>query len=311
MWFCVFMSGCGAAAAGDLEYVRPDAVAHGAVVIDTRAEQACAQHSVAGAHCLPAADLLGARGELPSPPDLLWALGTAGLSGRETVLVVGDSAEARDFVAGLLYLCGQARVQVLDQALSGALRAGDLPAGAGTGRGMLRTRVFVAPMRDRLWLLHRDLFHALESPARVVPVDGRDALQAAGTGRDQRAATVPGAIRLPLAIAENGGGNAATVLGDREKTSYVAYGQGPKDSIALFARLRALTGRDVRVLAGGWREWAAVSGYPVATEAVPNDADSAAAAAGHAARVLGIGILLLVVAMVFAAVNLRRGDRWM
>jgi thiosulfate/3-mercaptopyruvate sulfurtransferase len=301
MWLCVFMSGCGAAAAGDLEYVRPDAVAPGAVVIDTRAEQACARRSVAGAHCLPAADLLGARGELPSPPDLLWALGTAGLSGRETVLVVGDSAEARDFVAGLLYLCGQARVQVLDQALSGALRAGEFPEGAGTGRGMLRTRVFVAPMRDRLWLLHRDLFHALESHAPVVPVDGRD----------KRVATVPGAIKLPLSILEQGGGNAATVLGAREETSYVAYGQDPRDSIALFARLRALTGQDVRVLAGGWREWAGVSGYPVTTEAAPNDADSATAAADHAARVLGIGILLLVVAMVFAGVNIRRGDRWM
>jgi len=311
MWLCVFMSGCGAAAAGDLEYVRPDAVAHGAVVIDTRAEQACAQHSVAGAQCLPAADLLGARGELPSPPDLLWALGTAGLSGRETVLVVGDSAEARDFVAGLLYLCGQARVQVLDQALSGALRAGDFPTGAGTGRGMLRTRVFVAPMRDRLWLLHRDLFHALESHARVVPVDGREALQAAGTDRDHGVATIPGAIRLPLASVENGGGNAVALLGAREKTSYVAYGQGPRDSIALFARLRALTGQDVRVLAGGWRDWVAVPGYPVTTDTAPNDADSATAASDRAVRVLGIGILLLVVAMVFAAVNIRRGDRWM
>ncbi|MDP2811126.1 MAG: hypothetical protein Q8O34_13345, partial [Rhodocyclaceae bacterium] len=97
-------------AAADFTYV-PKVEASGAVVIDSRPLADCKRASLSGARCLPAEDFLGPQRRLPSERDILWLLGTAGLAGSETVLVVGQDATARDFVAGLLYLAGQKSVR--------------------------------------------------------------------------------------------------------------------------------------------------------------------------------------------------------
>jgi hypothetical protein len=139
-------------AAADFTYVRSAAAPEvlDAVVIDTRSLTECRQASAKGARCLPAEDFLARNGQLPHERDLLWLLGTAGLNGSENVLITGTTADARDFVAGLLYLAGQKSVRVLDaQPL--------IDAGPGRERGMIRSAVWTAPLRDHLWVLGKDI----------------------------------------------------------------------------------------------------------------------------------------------------------
>ena len=143
-------------------------------VIDSRPLADCRRASLAGARCLPAEDFLGPQRRLPSERDILWLLGTAGLAGSETVLVIGQDATARDFVAGLLYLAGQKSVRIL---------TGPLPRLAGSAiggqeRGMVRSTVWTAPMRDHLWVLGADILR--EKPTLVDAREPGQKLAAAG-----------------------------------------------------------------------------------------------------------------------------------
>jgi len=153
-----------------LHYVNLQQVSSDALVVDTRARVVCEHRSFAGARCLPATDLLGPDGELPSFADIFWALGTAGIDGSETILVIGDKPLARDFVAGLLYLCGQARVEILNSSIEKGLRTGLRHAGQGRPRGILRQRIYHARMRDELLVLPAELSAATNSTKLVIPV---------------------------------------------------------------------------------------------------------------------------------------------
>lgn len=149
---CLLCASSWAWATSDFAYVNsvnaPEA--RDAVVIDTRPLAECRQASMKGARCLPAEDFVASSGQLPHERDLLWLLGTAGLNGNENVLVTGTTAGARDFIAGLLYLAGQRTVRVLDaQPL--------IEAGPGRERGMVRSAVWTAPLRDHLWVLGKDI----------------------------------------------------------------------------------------------------------------------------------------------------------
>lgn len=216
--------------APSLRDVSPQQVSADAVVVDTRALAACQRHTIADARCLPATDLLGPNGELPGFADIFWALGTAGLDGSETVLVTGDQPAARNFVAGLLYLCGQARVEILNTPVERALHAGLRHAGQGHPRGILRQRIYHASMRDQLLVLPAELSHAAGDMQRIIPIH-------AGS-RSSSAPDLSGLLR------------------DRRNTVkddalFVIHGGQPRDAIALFARLLAnspdYTGR-IRVM---------------------------------------------------------------
>lgn len=139
-------------AASDFGYTPK--VGAGETVIDTRPLVDCKRASLPGARCLPPAEFIGPQRQLPSERDLLWLFGTAGLNGSEAVLVVGDSATARDFIAGLLYLSGQRRVQVLTAPLT-PLLAERKDADPGQERGLIRSAIYTAPMRDQLWIVSR------------------------------------------------------------------------------------------------------------------------------------------------------------
>lgn len=138
-------------AASDFAYTQK--VGAGETVIDTRPLADCKRASLPGARCLPAEGFIGTQRQLPSERDILWLLGTAGLDGSETVLVAGVDATARDFVAGMLYLAGQKSVRILSEPLSGL--AGTTA--AGQERGIVRSAVWTAPMRDHLWVLGADI----------------------------------------------------------------------------------------------------------------------------------------------------------
>jgi thiosulfate/3-mercaptopyruvate sulfurtransferase len=155
-------------AANDFAYTQK--VGAGDAVIDSRPLADCRRASLAGARCLPAEDFLGPQRRLPSERDILWLLGTAGLAGSETVLVIGEDAAARDFVAGLLYLAGQKSVRIL---------TGPLPRLAGSAiggqeRGMVRSTVWTAPMRDHLWVLGADILR--DKPTLVDAVGPKPAV---------------------------------------------------------------------------------------------------------------------------------------
>lgn len=149
-------------AGGGLAYTAK--VGAGETVIDARPPEECRRASLPGARCLSPGELLGPQRALPNERDLLWLFGTLGLTGAETVLVAGDTASGRDFVAGLLYLAGQREVRVLERPLTPLLAARN-DAAPGATRGMVRETVFTAPMRDALWIVHPgELAAAGETP---------------------------------------------------------------------------------------------------------------------------------------------------
>ncbi|MEJ2625880.1 MAG: rhodanese-like domain-containing protein [Pseudolabrys sp.] len=114
-------------------------------VIDVRTQERCEKASLPGARCLPAAALFHKDGRPVDYHTLRWLLGTIGLSGKESVLVVGADAGNAAAVGALLYLAGQRAVAVLDKPLTVLAKAE-----AGSARGMTREAVFTAPMRDLL-----------------------------------------------------------------------------------------------------------------------------------------------------------------
>ncbi len=252
-------------AAEDFAYVR--AAEPGAVAVDTRPLAACREKSLAGARCLPAADFLGPHNRLPSARDLLWLLGAAGLSGGEPVLVVGQDAAARDFVAGLLYVAGQRSVRVLAEPVARLLEQG-ADAGPGRERGMARETVFTAPMRDGLLLLRDELRAQRPQPLLL---DGRTEQEYWGeTVRAARGGHLPGAISLP-ALQLRGAQNPVLPEG-----SPVAYAHDALEGFAYLTLLRAGHGVPAKLYAEGWAEWAAAGALPADAVSHPEPALPAA-----------------------------------
>jgi thiosulfate/3-mercaptopyruvate sulfurtransferase len=306
----VFALMCAAATAGaaeDFAYVR--ALLPDAVVIDARPLAACREKSLAGARCLPAADFLGPHNRLPSARDILWLLGTAGLSGEETVLVVGDNPSARDFVAGLLWVAGQRRVQVLAQPF-GRLPEG-VAAGPGRERGMVRETVFTAPMRDGLLLLRDELRAQRPTPLLL---DGRTEGEYWGeTVRAARGGHLPGAVSLPALRlrAALEAGDVRPVLPDGRP---VAYAHDAYEGLAYLTLLVAGHGVAARLYAEGWAEWAADGALPADAvsypERTPPAADKSRSPQDGGARSPALlAVTLALVATAFLAGWYLRGRR--
>lgn len=227
--------------------------AAGEQVIDSRPLADCLRASLPGARCLPADDFLGPHRRLPSERDLLWLFGTAGLDGSEAVLVVGQDATARDFVAGLLYLAGQRQVRIL----SGPMARQPGATSRGRARSMVRSAVYTAPMRAELWVLKEELRRALASdPPQLL--DGRTESEYWGeTVRGARGGRLPGATQRPASqmfaaprpsLAPPGGA--------------IAYAHDAYEGIAYFTRLVAGDAIATRVYPGGWAEWSADGSLP-------------------------------------------------
>jgi thiosulfate/3-mercaptopyruvate sulfurtransferase len=255
-----------AVAAQDFAYVREAGAVlrEGAVVVDTRPAEVCGERSLSGARCLPAEAFLGPNHRLPSERDLLWLLGTAGLRGEETVLVVGQDPAARDFVAGLLYVAGQRQVRVLTEPVSRVL-AGGAPAAPGRERAFTRETVFEAPMRDGLVVLRDELRRM-----QALLLDGRSEAEYWGeTVRAARGGHLPGAVSLPAlqlrASLETAAGR-KPVLPEGQP---VAYGHDAFEGLAYFTLLTAGHGVPARVYLEGWGEWAADGALPADAVSYP------------------------------------------
>ena len=273
-----------ASAAQSMTYVRDAApvLAAGAVAVDTRAPEACAAKTVQGARCLPAASFLGPHRRLADFREILWLLGAAGLDGGEHVLVTGDAPEARDFVAGVLYLAGQKKVGILTRSLS---QGAGLPAdklGPGTARAMTREEVFQAPLRDHLIVLREELAGLIGGGAPGL-LDGRSEKEYWGeTVRGPRGGHLPGAQHLAAADLRAGlaAGNALVP----PMPGPIAYGHDAVEGLAYFTLLTAGAGVAARVYVEGWAEWATLTALPADAVTYPDRAPGKQAAPVAATR---------------------------
>ncbi len=245
----------------DFEYVRalPSQAGGALAIVDARPLEQCRARTLAGARCLPADELLGPQRRLPSARDLLWLLGTAGLAGHETVIVAGQDPVARDFVAGLLHVAGQRRVQILVEPVARLLAAG-AAVGAGRQRGFVRETVFEAPMRDRLLVLRDELRGELRSAPALL--DGRsDAEYWGERARAARTGHLPGAASLPapqLRAALDGAAPRPVLPG----APAIAYAHDAYEGFAYLSLLVAGHQVAARLYAEGWAEWAADGALP-------------------------------------------------
>ncbi len=263
--FLVAAAGQARAAAPPLQYVNdPAAAGNGAIILDTRPASVCEKQSLAGARCLPAADFLGPHDRLAGFASIAWVLGSAGLSGGRSVLVVGNDPLKRDFVAGLLYLMGQARVSILTR----RLKAAGLPFAPGKERGMTRRGIWQAPARTDALVLGNELRALLASRPGPVVLDGRGEKAYWGeTVNAARGGHIAGADHLPAARlrADVASGKA---LGPQTEGAIV-YARNAVDGIAYMTLITAGTGTRARVYPGGWDEWAADGGLPADAVSFP------------------------------------------
>ena len=114
-------------------------------VIDIRDTQSCTIGSLPRARCLPVGHFVDRNGTVISFHALRWLLGTVGLTGGETVLVIGAAPEDTHRVGALLHQAGQRRVLMLDKPFHAPANAP-----SGTPRSLSRETVFTAPMRADL-----------------------------------------------------------------------------------------------------------------------------------------------------------------
>lgn len=271
------------------------------LVLDVRPAAVCQKQSPPGARCLPGEDFLGPNGRLAGFANIAWVLGTAGLTGAESVLVVGDDPQKRDFVAGILYLMGQARVSVLTR----RLKPTGSSFGPGRPRAMSRTAVWQAPARASAVVFKGELRDLLASRSAPALLDGRDEKAYWGETVDAaRGGHLPGADHFPAVRlrAEVGRGEALAPKPENP----IAYARNAVDGIAFMTLIIAGTGVPARVYPGGWAEWASDGRLPADAETFPMPARTPAAvpvaspiswayvtAAGAAGVFMGVVVALI------------------
>ncbi len=235
------------------------------VVIDVRPTSICETASLPRARCLPASDILGPHDRLANLSGLLWLLGTAGLTGKETVLVAGTPARDRDFMAGLLYLAGQSAVQVLTTPIP---KAGvDLE--PGEARSSTRDVVFQAPVRSEAIVLRSELLQSIRSTTPPILLDGRSESEYWGQRvRAARGGHIPGAQHVEIARLNGKTMRRLAASDSDDEGKPIVYGHGSRDGIAFLAR-HVSAGRDVRVYMEGWSGWASDGALPADSATYP------------------------------------------
>jgi thiosulfate/3-mercaptopyruvate sulfurtransferase len=238
----------------------------GWLLLDTRPDDQCRSRSIRGARCLSADDLVGPNRRLPSLRDIVWIFGTLGLQGDETMIVAGNAGPDRDFVAGLLFLAGQQRVQILRPPLGQLLASGDWPISAGHGRAMSREKIYTAAPRDNQIMLRKQLSRLISENRPLRLLDTRSEAEYWGhTIRGLRGGHIPGAElwtndALEILVKQQ----------SRAQVETVVYAHDPVTSVVEFARLQAHTPIPIGVLINGWRAWSTDTSLPVDSESFPD-----------------------------------------
>ena len=255
-------------------------VSSGWVVVDSRTAQQCETATMAGARCLPAADFFGPHRRLASIAEIAWLLGTAGLDGNESVLVVGDDATDRDFVAGMLFIMGQRQVRILADHVSRLVSSNMFSKYAGVARSQVRETVYSASSRIQNVVFGLELFRMYSQGEEPSLLDGRSekAFWGLDSNGRRRGGHLPGADHLPAGElrAEVSRGDAIGPAPARGP--FVVYGDTAHDGVAFFTLVSAGLGLDTKVYLSGWSEWAT---KPWPADAVSYPRQFAATAQSH------------------------------
>ena len=219
-------------------------------VLDTRPEALCKSETLAGAICLPPEHVLADHNRLANYSALFWLLGTAGLTGSEHVVVIGDSAKRRSFLSGLLYVAGQQRISVIDTPVS-ALALNET--GSGTGRSTTRQVVYTQTPRSDKLILKSELQQLLVSRQSLVILDGRSESEYWGRSiRAARGGHIPGALLH----------RAGDPIETTPDATMIVYANNSTDGYAYLSRLVESNPQAV-LYAEGWREWASDGTLPI------------------------------------------------
>jgi thiosulfate/3-mercaptopyruvate sulfurtransferase len=241
----------------------------GVHVIDARPLQQCLKQSVLEARCLPAADFFGPHDRLASFENINWLLGTAGLSGQEHILVVGDKAQERDFIAGVLFVAGQKEVSVLTRQMSRGGGFSDKFLGSGIERMETRTNVYHGIARDKAVIFKNELASILSFNTPTVLIDGRSEREFWGASvRGFRGGHIVGARHL-----SSGRLRSLAISGETtelEKRNTIIYAHNAFEGLAMLTLMRAGLNIEARVYPGGWAEWSADSNMPVDAVTYPD-----------------------------------------
>lgn len=245
------------------------ALRQGAQVIDARPLEQCLTKSVRGARCLPVADFFGPHDRLASFVNINWLLGTAGLSGQEHVLVVGNNAQERDFIAGVLFVAGQKEVSVLTQKMKRGGGFSEKFLGLGVERMESRTNVYHGIARDKAIVFKKELSKILSFDTPTVLIDGRSEKEFWGASvRGVRGGHIVGARHFSSSrlrsLATSGETN------ELEKRDTIIYGHNAFEGLAILTLMRAGFDISARVYPGGWAEWSADSNMPVDAVTYPD-----------------------------------------
>ena len=234
------------------------------VILDTRPIIKCEKQTLPGARCLPANDFIGPHGRLVGFSNIAWVLGSAGLTGNESVLIIGRNPIKRDFVAGLLHIMGQAQVSIFIKSLNSVNGLKE----PGLERDTFRTAIWQAPIRNDAIIFKHELRDILASIPNQILLDGRPENSYWGkTVSASRGGHLPGADHMPARRlrADVIRGHA---LGPATKNAIV-YAHHAIDGIAFMTLVIAGTETPVRVYPGGWAEWANDGSLPVDAESFP------------------------------------------
>lgn len=191
---------------------------------------------------------------------ILWLLGTAGLTGAEHVMVIGDSSEDKEFLAGLLYLAGQRKITLQTRPWA-ILREAYSEHPPGRARAMIRQAVYQTPMREQGIVLRRELAELLGND-KLLLLDGRSEQEYwGGLIRGQRGGHLPGAQHLPL---RSSYGN--RTLPEPLPRSFlsgqpIAYAHDSYEGLVYLARL-VDRGAEVKLYLEGWVGWASDGALP-------------------------------------------------
>ncbi|MCP3869216.1 MAG: hypothetical protein GY703_14165 [Gammaproteobacteria bacterium] len=239
-------------------------------VIDVRPLASCKSGTLAEARCIPVEDLVTPGRRLANVSGLLWLLGSAGLSGDEHVLVIGDDSSRRDFMAGVLYVAGQSRISVLNTRVTGTRAYQKKP---GILRSMTREQVYRAPMRSNKVVLRGELESMINHEPTPVLLDGRSENEYWGVRvRGTRGGHLPGAQHLNSTGLRAGHSDSVNI--SREAGDPIAYSHDAFEGLVYLARLVA-SRIDARLYLEGLVGWASDGSLPMDSTSYPQYENSA------------------------------------
>ncbi len=235
-------------------------------IIDTRSAVLCEKASLQGARCLSARDFFGPHKRLANFSGILWLLGTAGLTGSEHVLIVGNKSVDKEAMAGLLFIAGQRKISILRQAI-GSLKNTNLA--PGVTRSKSREEIYQSTMRSDRIVLRDDLIkivHAADAPQIL---DGRSEGEYWGQlTRSQRGGHIPGAQHMPVGSVETGIAKQISSSLNSDELP-VSYAQNAHEGLVYLARLEA-SGTASRTYLEGWAGWASDGALPADSVTYPD-----------------------------------------